>query len=534
MYKAIIVDDEKKICSLILELGNWEEYGIEVAAVCYDGEEALQKIQEHRPDLVLTDVRMPVYDGLELIKRTTELGIKPSFVIISGYKYFEYAYSAFKYGVIDYLLKPIDGEQLNEVLRKVVDLMDAKKRLASTEDALRQLNRNMEQSHHRQMFDDLFAGKSFPSDQEMLAERYHKEFPLDSFQVFFLKTNRNLQEESSLLLTEKITGAAKRIFSEDVTVCTEIVLEGIGGILNFAAGQEERTWNLLHTFLTDIREVAEMFGNQQVTIGVGPVVRDLSELPASARSARNAEQAKISLGANRLLQEDPAQYSQMTAAMLLTDKRRREYETLLETVNPEGMETWFAPLLNNWDQGKPPRPEVLTEVRDKLLQGAEKCSEKQQAQDAARELRRITEIESDEADGPREFFHILMQHLVQHLEGLRREMASREKLPIRLAKAYIDEHYSETVTLEDTAAKVGLSSSYFSTSFKKFEKRTFSEYLTSVRMEAAKELLATTRKTNYEIALSVGYTDDKYFCKVFKKEVGIRPGEYRKLYFNRK
>ena len=116
MYQAVIVDDERKICNLILELGDWERLGIRVAAVCQDGEEALEQIRRLRPDIVLTDIRMPVYDGLELIRRSEEMGISAAFVIISGYKYFEYAYSALKYGVIDYLLKPIEKEQLNGVL----------------------------------------------------------------------------------------------------------------------------------------------------------------------------------------------------------------------------------------------------------------------------------------------------------------------------------------------------------------------------------------------------------------------------------
>ena len=89
MYKAVLADDEPKICQLILELGDWKRFGIEVAAVCKDGEEAFESICRIRPDIVLTDIRMPVYDGLELIRRVTEAGLHPAFIIISGYKYFE-------------------------------------------------------------------------------------------------------------------------------------------------------------------------------------------------------------------------------------------------------------------------------------------------------------------------------------------------------------------------------------------------------------------------------------------------------------
>ena len=113
----------------------------------------------------------------------------------------------------------------------------------------------------------------------------------------------------------------------------------------------------------------------------------------------------------------------------------------------------------------------------------------------------------------------------------KKQKQNEEKLPIRLAKAWIAEHYGDAVTLEMVADQVGLSPTYFSTQFRQIEGRTFSDYLTSVRMEAARDLLSTTSMTNYEIADRIGYSDEKYFGKVFKKEVGIRPGEYRKLYY---
>ena len=531
MYKAIIVDDEKKICSLILELGDWEVLGIQVAAVCHDGEEGLRSIQEHRPDLVLTDVRMPVYDGLELIKRISELGIPAAFVIISGYKYFEYAYSAFKYGVVDYLLKPIDKEQLNEVLRKIVDMLEARQHVANTEDKLKRLNENIEQSRRKKMFEDLFSGKSFPVTPEALEEAYRKRFSRPVWQVFFLRTNRNLEQEGNLLLAQKIGEAAGQIFKGADKLCAEPVLGGIGGILNFDPGHEEKMKNRMEALLMDAKELAEMFGNTQVTIGLGGVVYSLAELPESARLAIASERAKVTLGANRVLEIEKASFSAMRADMILTEKRRKEFSALLEAMNPEGISEWFSHLSQAPDKWKSPRPEEFFAIRDQLLQVLETYT---LSHDYTRQFLNFQEAlleESEYFGGMEEFLKVLEQHIRLFLTSLRSDLSSREKLPIRLAKSYISEHYNEPITLEEVAEKVALSPAYFSTNFKKFEKRTFTDYLTSVRMSAAKELLSTTRKTNYEIALSAGYTDDKYFCKVFKKEVGIRPGEYRKLYF---
>lgn len=118
LKKAIIADDEPKIIDLIRLLGNWEKYGIEIVDECHDGISALESIRKHRPDLVLSDIKMPDLDGLELIRITREEQIESHFILISGYRHFEYARSAVALNVIDYLLKPIDEEQLNKTLEK--------------------------------------------------------------------------------------------------------------------------------------------------------------------------------------------------------------------------------------------------------------------------------------------------------------------------------------------------------------------------------------------------------------------------------
>ena len=120
MYKAIIVDDEVKICQLIRCLGKWETFQIEIIECCQDGETALECIFRERPDIVLTDIRMPIYDGLEIIQNVRKEGLETAFIVISGYKQFEYARQALQYGVVDFLVKPINENDLNIALEKAI------------------------------------------------------------------------------------------------------------------------------------------------------------------------------------------------------------------------------------------------------------------------------------------------------------------------------------------------------------------------------------------------------------------------------
>jgi YesN/AraC family two-component response regulator len=119
MLHAIIADDEDKICALIQKLVDWDALGIRPIATANNGIDALQLIEQHKPDIVITDIRMPGLDGIQLVERTRERAIPASFVIISGYKQFEYAHQAIKFGVEDYLLKPIKKDELTATLKKI-------------------------------------------------------------------------------------------------------------------------------------------------------------------------------------------------------------------------------------------------------------------------------------------------------------------------------------------------------------------------------------------------------------------------------
>ena len=119
MIKLVIADDEERVCRLINALGDWDTLGIKVVGIARNGVEALQLLGREKVDILITDIRMPGYNGLELIERVKKLSDSTKVIIISGYASFEYAQNALKYGVNDYLLKPISRQALNESLQSL-------------------------------------------------------------------------------------------------------------------------------------------------------------------------------------------------------------------------------------------------------------------------------------------------------------------------------------------------------------------------------------------------------------------------------
>ena len=137
MIKVVVADDEVKVCQLICNLVDWSTFDMEIVAVAHNGEEALEMVRQHEPDLLVTDIRMPGCDGLEMIARAKQLREDLDFVIISGYRHFEYAQSAIKYGVSDYLLKPIQKEELCSTLEKMRRRYQMRTEQLSNEERLR-------------------------------------------------------------------------------------------------------------------------------------------------------------------------------------------------------------------------------------------------------------------------------------------------------------------------------------------------------------------------------------------------------------
>ena len=128
MVKLVVADDEERVCRLIVALGNWEELGIKVVGTAANGIQALELIRKEKTDILITDIRMPGLNGLELIEKVREISPDIKIMIISGYANFEYAQNALKQGVSDYLLKPINKDALNESLAKMVHQIETERR----------------------------------------------------------------------------------------------------------------------------------------------------------------------------------------------------------------------------------------------------------------------------------------------------------------------------------------------------------------------------------------------------------------------
>lgn len=188
--KVLIVDDEVKVCKLLLNLVDWNSLGLEVAGVANDGRTAYSMIETLKPDIVITDIRMPGFSGIELIEYVQKRFSHVHFIIISGYRQFEYASQAIKYGVEDYLLKPLKKAEIEKVLRKIInDHEQVIKNIRAQEDMMRKMVQSIEllQNHFLKLLTDKEKFEAEKLSLQQANEIYHLPFHHEGYRLLLVQ-----------------------------------------------------------------------------------------------------------------------------------------------------------------------------------------------------------------------------------------------------------------------------------------------------------------------------------------------------------
>ena len=263
MLKVVIVDDEKMICSLISQLLDWEELGAKIVGMAYTGTEALEMIQEQRPDIIISDIRMPGYDGLELIKRTKEAGIESEFIMISGFKQFEYAQNAMKYGVKYYLLKPIEEGKLTEIIKEIAENIACRKAQKNHEMRIEQELQETRDKMKKRFLTSILSNEERREetvDQLLVNEEYNTTFKEGAFQAVFIKldTDKEMEVSDNSVIAEM--EKQTKIFEE---VCEEYILtnmhSGIIVLLNYEIKKENLVCQKIEELYENLKKYVDQF-----------------------------------------------------------------------------------------------------------------------------------------------------------------------------------------------------------------------------------------------------------------------------------
>lgn len=526
--KAVIVDDEPGVCDLLCALGMWDALSIEIISVCYDGDEALDAILKHCPDIVLCDIRMPGMDGLELIERTAQAGIHTRFVILSGYSLFEYAQRAMLYGVNHYLLKPVDAEQLNQVLSQIRDeiVHEASIQKRQAEAILQD-----QISLKRAWINDVFSERRCFSMQE--ADRlFHIHFAQGEYFIFAVCTDRpDLHNENSAFYHKMSFGITHQMneLGESELIAHE---DGLYDILcvRDEAITERDVDAALRTLHKEIGAMTDIFGPFRYTFARSCRIRSVDEIPAELRLLRKQFQCRIFFGDADILTGESCSRALAHSKEKMPAISGSELAAAIETCQMDKVESWLSQAASKLKQDSPGRIDAICEINTQIEQACMRLYTAAAADPDMREPIQAYREMTKYVCGISNYIQAIYTFLYDWLSAYKDSVKKQELRPIRLAKDYIEEHLGEPISLEDVAEYVNYSSSYLSTLFHRETEMNFSNYLQKLRIERAKDYLKNSSLSIVEIAERLGFTSDKYFRKVFKKEIGIRAKEYRDLY----
>lgn len=536
MLKVIVADDEEKICQLIVKLVDWNSLGMEVAAVASNGIEAMEKIISLKPDVVITDIRMPGYDGLELIKRAKQEGIGSEFIIISGYRHFEYAQNAIRYGVSDYLLKPIKKDELMDSLHRIGERYRERNEQLSFEEKVR-LGLKNDAGRFRTNF---FSSILYSSDNVALGrtakeinEKYQYHFGPGCFRIITIKFDHIKSENREILgfLADKTSTLTEQLFGESCFE-QEIYVESsyVYLMLNYDEEEFKNIRRQMKALLDELKVLESIMEGMEVTIGAGKCCDKLEQLRQSIQSSRWMVQQRLVVGTGKVIEELSKTSSNITESDIFYNFNldiTKAFESLDELQAMQMIDRLKEQLLCHENISGYELIQMSKEVCNLYLfhMRSRKITIDNEAA-----FMEIYNGGAEDCATVEELFEFLKKTIGESFKKAAEGKRMEDNKPIRLAKNYMKEHFAEQVTLEDVSALAGFSPTYFSALFKKETGSAFLEYLQSVRMGEAKRLLKETNLSVLVICEKVGYSDVKYFTKSFIKHTGLKPGEYRKIY----
>lgn len=535
--KIMIVDDEEIIRNGIVTYIDWDRYGYSIVGEAENGKKALEVARQVKPEIILTDIYMPIMDGIEFAREIKK--ILPDVVIIylSGYDEFTYAQKAIEIGIFRYITKPLQEPQLLEVLE------DARKDLEHRElekvqvKKLKDLIRDSLPLLKERFFLNLIRGKYKENEIKSKLDYLNIEIPYEQFFCMIISLDdyfllAETQSEDDLnLIKFAVQNISEEILS-DVQGCFFMFEEKqneIGVLFNYSGGFSSFL-SALYPGLQKIQDSMRMYFKTTVTIGIGRSCDSLTKVAESYGEAVEALEFRTMYGKNSILfigDMKPAAKYRMKADSF------EKWNELITAVKSGDLEKAVDMTEKVFQFLKADRSIKKEQIHLLVIQSLIKLGQIILEYDGD-----ITEVYGEKFSPLDLLNYDILEDMQCKLTeivkktvefvNLKRKIVSRNF--ILKAKEFITESYAlEEMNLSMIADKVCVSPGYLSQLFKQVEGESCIEYLTKVRINHAKKLLKETTLKTYEIAEKVGYSDPQYFSTCFKRIVGVSPTAYRDL-----
>ncbi|WP_294549193.1 helix-turn-helix domain-containing protein [uncultured Pseudoflavonifractor sp.] len=526
-YRVLLADDEEEIRAGISRKIDWSGLGFALVGEAENGAEALELSEQLRPDIVLTDIKMPFMDGLELCRRLRQSLPAAKLVVFSGFDDFEYARQAVGMGVSEYIMKPVNAPEMGEVLTRLREQLD-KQRMERRD--METLRRRYEESLPvlRELFYTRLLDGRVRSDQVAdRAARYELDMPEGTWAAALARVGgageSEAQRDELLLLSARafldehfqLAGACARSLLYNDAVALLVRLERPEQVYALTV-EMERLCALARSIL-----------GMSLTVGIGQPCAGPGELSRSADGARSALDYQVLVGEDRAIYIGDLEPDR-SVRLSFDEEDQRALESAVKLGSREQVEALVEQLTHRVGETRLTLPqchifflEIVTAMVRLARSGGAEVEE--QFGRGFTGMVSFADFHSLEELGRWLCTRCLKLH-----ELLGRQRTNSAWKTVEQAKSFIAGHYADCgLSVESLCAHLHLSATYFSTLFKRETGKSFTAYVTELRMEQAARMLRDTGEKTYLIAEKTGYTDPNYFSYVFKRHFGVTPSKYR-------
>lgn len=527
MSGILLVEDEEAILRKLMNNVPWHDYGFDPVLGASHGQEALTLLEQHPIEIVVTDIQMPVMNGIELIKEIKKRKYRMKIIVISGFAEFEYARESINLAVSEYLLKPFATKRLLEVALRLKAEMSEEQAKELEIAALRAQINNNRAALREKFLTDLLNGKVTKSDfaaklQFLGLAEYEKR----PYQVVVMELHEGadapVSEEDKYLLDLQFSQQIEQALT--TSAYQFLLLNYYHHQLVAVVFEPDRDLPLrLEEWLTKLR----VYFNKDITFGVGNCYQTLADLSIAHREAEVALQNRFLYGFNRVYAVGDLNLVHPGYHKIFFQLyQNRIFDDLRIGANDEILEDLAKLFAEMKASALGPEP-IRIIAANLLLLTCATLNElgydlEEIFADGVPPLNRISRTQS--LDELEELFKKIFSRINQ-LMNRNRECINQQRVDeIRL---YLETNYAEEISLSAMAEKYKISPGYLSLLFTERTGKNFSDYLTECRIRKAKELLKHTEMRIYEIANAVGYNDPYYFSSCFKKITNKTPSEYR-------
>ncbi|WP_135552837.1 response regulator [Paenibacillus cymbidii] len=530
LIRLCVIDDVSSVVEMIASRTDWASYGIEIAGTAGSGVDGLRLVEEVRPDIVLTDIRMPKMDGMEMTARILQLDPHCKVIILSGYTDFEYAQQAIRLGAFDFLKKPFSRAEIVKVVvkakeaweeerRSITQVHEMEKRLMLSMPLLRQ-----------EYLSTLVHHRTDAAQAERRWRYFH--IPLEPRRLVVM-----------IVEIDRFEGGAAALSTHEVEL-NRFALQNIleETIQSYTQGVVFREADKRHICILncDDPQLAGRIADRccahiaqytrfTISIGIGLIADDPSRLPESYEQALQAFSYHFYSGGNGAFSY--AHIAGVDKEPRFTAAAAQELLFALRSGNREKSLEQLAQLLDDLFAGTP-KPDYVISVCYELAFMMLRVLLEKLPDEQVRELeRRVRENKAAEPT-MHELRQLLGDICRKGCEWVEMQRSSESELIVRQAMQYIRGNLGQALTVEMCARHANLSAGYFANVFKKIAGMTVQQYATHERIERAKQMLIEDFQVQ-EIADALGYEHRRYFSEVFKKTTGLTPSEFRQAYLGK-